>query len=141
MPSNSCNLRVYEIDDETGERTAVGFLAADDKGMLRVISAETEDDAELLAEMIAEINGQPDLKVRVPPPADAERYELHSEIVERGSAKFIDALREHASRYHSYDLEVTDDPIIDAEGGEYRSDPFRPSAMDAEFEPRDLPDL
>ena len=87
-------------------------------GMLSIISANDAGRADVEA-FIQRANAKPTISMNVPPPDDAERYQLHSRAVERGEADFFQALRGYASIY--FDLLLGGDETEDAELAELRA--------------------
>jgi hypothetical protein len=97
-------LRAALVDDETGEETPLGRVAVGDAGELVLLEA-TAGHETFLANLLRDTNAKDAFRLKVPPPPEAEQFEVYSQLTRRTDPDILDAVRSYLETY--YDVVLT----------------------------------
>lgn len=86
-------LTVQRLEDDDTV-TDIGKLSFGDHGKLTVISAEAAFKS-VLETIVSTVNAQEELRIKVPPPPDAEPGSLYRRSATRDDADLLDVMREY----------------------------------------------
>jgi hypothetical protein len=93
-------------DDDT--ETYLGRVTAGPGGVLSVTAAEPANEP-ALRRFVEELNGKEELRVKVPPTADDERFALVGRTYSRSRPDFLDGLRRYAEMNYGIRLRTDAD--------------------------------
>ncbi len=96
--------RAALVDDETEEETPLGRVAVGDAGALILLEAVPGQE-DFLANLLRDINAKEAFRLKVPPPPEAEPFEVYGQLTRRTDPDILDAVRNYLETY--YDVVLT----------------------------------
>ena len=101
--------RVRRIDreDDLGVQIDVGTVTFGAEGELAVVAAEPHL-VKFLGDVVEAVNAKKELRIKVPPPADAKPFSIYSLTVARSAPDLLDIMRTYLEQ--KFDLVLADEP-------------------------------
>jgi hypothetical protein len=97
---------VFHLDFDNVRQQRLGEVELDAANMLHIVAAEAPARA-ALESAVTEINGKPELIVKLPPGPDDPESSLRKEAVPRTAPGFLGAIEDNLKRWHNMALVAT----------------------------------
>jgi hypothetical protein len=99
--------RVRRIDPTDDLPIDVGTVTFGARGELAVVAAEPQHE-KFLADVIEAVNAKEVLRIKVPPPPEAEQFSIYSQTVARTAPDLLDVMRTYLQQ--RFELALVDEP-------------------------------